>query len=245
MCSTNGIYLECYYSYRSIGSLGSLYTCAAAVHPSVENRSVSDVTSNHLDDHVHDNVTALIFNETIAFTPYDIDSFFPNLVSIDLSDKGTSELTRASLKGLHRLKRLNFTHNQLQTIERDLFAENPELESLHFDGNPLRHVALNVFDLQRLSTLSMTETLCINDSATTIEAIDILKFRVLVNCPPTFEMLEEKIVGGSLMGKLLYALIEDNVGPIRNTVREVEAQQILLTERVDALEGHGDNLLSR
>ncbi len=189
---------------------------------------------------------ALIFNENIEFTPFNIHTFFPNLEALDLLNKGTSELTRESLKGLNSLRLLNFGRNKLQTIETDLFIENPDMERLYFENNPLRHVAFNVFDdLQRLNFLDVTETLCIDQSATTIDQIDSLKFHILVQCPPTFEMLEEKVVNGSLLHKIVAALIDSNIDPIRDTLDKIEEEQRLLIERVDALEGDGKKLIKK
>ncbi|KAG4077687.1 hypothetical protein HA402_015730 [Bradysia odoriphaga] len=235
---SNGIFLECDYALRPVGTIGSVYSCLATVHPSPAGRSVSNVSHNHLDDFGDADVLSLIFNDNIAFTPFNIQDFFPNLVAIDINGKGTSELTRESLKGLQSLRHFSFSRNQLQVIETNLFIENPLIESIYFEGNPIRHVAFNVFDhLEGLRTLYMSETTCINENATSdLNAVDVLKFRILVHCPPTFEMLEEKVVKSSLLQIIVAAQIDREIDPIHEALEEIVDEQRLLIERVEALE---------
>ncbi|XP_037029924.1 leucine-rich repeat-containing G-protein coupled receptor 5-like [Bradysia coprophila] len=235
---SNGIFLECDYALRSVGTIGNVYSCLARIHPSPGEKNVSDVSHNHLDGRVDADVESLILNDNIAFTPFNIQNFFPNLVAIDINGKGTLELTRESLKGLQSLRYFSFSRNQLQIIEPNLFIENPRIEWIYFDGNPIRHVAFNVFDhLEELRVLYMIETTCINEGANTDKnAVDLLKFRILVNCPPTFEMLEEKIVRSSLLQIIIAAQIDREIDPINEALEEIVEEQRLLIERVEALE---------
>lgn len=234
---SNAIYLECDYKNQPVGSIGTFYTCLAKFHPSPGEKNVTDVSHDHEDGRGDADVEALIFNEPLSFTPFNIYQFFPNLVAIDINGKETSELVRDNLKGLQSLKYFSFSRNKIQIIESDLFAENPLMESIYFDGNPIRHVAFNVFDdLKELRTLYMSDTTCINESATIPNAVDLLRFRILVYCPPTFEMLEEKIVNGSLLQSVIAARIQNEMDPIKEALDEIAEGQRLLIERVDALE---------
>ncbi|KAJ6639147.1 hypothetical protein Bhyg_11887, partial [Pseudolycoriella hygida] len=245
--STNGVILDCDYRMLPHGAYGSLYTCTAGILPSFGNRSITDVSHNHLDDRDNDDVKALVIAQMIPFTPLNIHVFFPNLISFAMYNTNTSELTSESLKGLEDLKLFDFGledlklfdfgMNTITTIERDLFAANPSLESVSFERNPLMHVAPKVFDLPSLHTLNIRSTTCIDDLANNDRAaVDSLKFRVIVKCPPTFEMLEEAIINGDQLRNIVKAQVENEVDPIRDILKEIEIEQNLLAERVEALE---------
>lgn len=234
---SNAIFLECDYGNRSVGTIGSIYTCLARFHPSPGEKNVTDVSHNHLDGRGDADVQALIFNDDISFTPFNIHQFFPNLVAIDINGRNTSELEKESLKGLQSLRFLSFSRNKLAIIESDLFSENPLIEWIYFEGNPIRHVAFNVFDhLERLRTLYMSDTTCIDEVATNLNDVNLLKFRILVRCPPTFEMLEDKILKGSLLRSIIAAQIDKETDPIKEALEEIAEEQRLLIERVEALE---------
>lgn len=235
--SSNGVLLDCVYSDRIVGVIGNLYTCTAGILPSDGGRNVSDVTHRHLVGRDNDDVQALFIDESIAFTPRNIHSFFPNLVAFTIYNKNTAELTRESLKGLNDLRLFEFSYNSLRIVEPDLFIENPKIEWIHFGNNPIRHVGFNVFDnLQNLKSLYLDNTACIDELAINPVDLDILKFRILVNCPPTFEMLETKLVSGSILQNIITAHIEDEIDPIRDLLHEIEAEQISLLARVEILE---------
>lgn len=237
LCSSNGILLDCVYTDSDIGVIGNLYTCTAGILSSPGNRDVSDVTHNHNGGRNNSDVKALIINEDIDFTPRNIHSFFPNLAAFIINNRNTAELTRESLKGLTSLRHFDFGINLLRVIEEDLFVENPLLQWIYFGSNPIRHVGFNVFDdLPNVNTLDMANTTCINLVAISPPDLDNLKFRILVQCPPTFEMLEARLVSGSVLQNIITAHIEEEVDPIRDMLIEMEEEQRSLLARVEVLE---------
>lgn len=237
LCSSNAIYLDCDYSIRNVSGFTNAYTCIAGFRPSSGNRDVLDVSQNHIEGYNNSDVTALIINESIAFAPHNVYRFFPNLVLYTIFNKNTSELARESLAGLKSLIGFDFGLNNLRIIEEDLFIDNPVINWIYFDNNPIQHVAFNVFDRPQLNYLYLNDTICIDGfSRDDPVTLDILKFRITVNCPPTFEMLERRIINGNLLQNIIALRIESEVEPMRTKLHEIEEEQRLLIQRVEDLE---------
>lgn len=238
LCSVNCIYLDCNYRPRTFNDLGTLYSCdVVTIHPSGGNTTISDVSHNHVGDNGNGDVEALIFLVDIDFTPFRIEEFFPNLVYLSLRNRKTSTLKRESLLGLTHLRQLDFGGNGLRIVEPNLFEGNPDIQRVYFENNRIRHVAFNVFDnLESLETLYMDDNDCIKENANVAGDIDLLKFHILVNCPPTIDMLEDRIVNGSLLKSIVTALIDEKIEPIVERMDEIERTQHDLIERVEDLE---------
>lgn len=134
---------------------------------------------------------------------------------------------------------------QVQVIESDLFTESPTWIAISFNRNLVRHVGHGAFDnLPNLTHLHFTDTTCINQVTTTLTAAELIKFRFIVNCPPTFEMTETKIIQGNQLQGQTEHQIEDHLNPLNTTVlaHHAEIQSLLnevqlLRRRVDMLEG--------
>lgn len=82
----------------------------------------------------------------------------------------------------------------------------------------------------------MDNTTCISQYANNRSDVDILKFRIIVNCPPTFDMVEKKFVNGSLLQNLIASRIEQEVDPILDVLNEIEGELRVISERVNVLE---------
>lgn len=233
---SNGLILDCTYGSRDLGSIGDIYTCTARVI-FVRDDRVDDVSSNHEDGYTHDDVKGLIIEQSLAFTPRDIELFFPNLEAYVSKSTGSANLTRESLIGLSKLRLLDFGSNNLAEVENDLFSGNPSMEWIYFDSNPIKHIAHHVFDhLNELRTLYMSNTACINQTADNMDNVRILQFRLIVNCPPTFHMTETKIVNGTTLQNQIDERIEIAVDPVYEMLREIEEHQDELRERIEVLE---------
>lgn len=248
----NGIILDCEYSFKDNWNIANIYTCTARIISVGDYRNVSDVTFNHLDDLTNADVKGLIFeNQILDFAPFNIHSFFPNLESFDLSSGLVDELTSDHLTGLKELQQFRFENNTLRIIESNLFNENPLLTWISFDGNPVRHVGHNVFDeLELLHSLSLSgnDDACTNQTASNSRTdVDLLLFQLIVKCPPTFEMTENKIVNGlPLQEKIDQQIaLKVDLDPITATLLQIEENLRELELRVEELEGSESNEINK
>lgn len=94
-----------------------------------------------------------------------------------------------------------------------MFIDNPSMAYITFDNNLMKHVAPKVFDhLNYLVTLYIRGNPCLDDISDNNRANTIwIMFRIMVYCPPTFDMIEDKLVNGNkLQGKFNLARTETN-----------------------------------
>lgn len=241
LCS--GLMLACDYREKVHDDIGLLYTCEARVVRIGDVRYVFDISniSEHMNGFDNSNVEALEYNETIGFMPRNVSSFFPNLQLIKANGIQSDSLTHEDLTGFARLRSLRFSNNNLREIGNDLFIDNPLITLVFFDNNKIRHVAHNVFDnLTQLITLNMFDNLCTGQFVySDPDRIPDMLFRLLLECPPTFEMIEERIVNGSRFGLKVQSQIDSATATLQEKLDTVAEQLSLLEERVEFLETNG------
>lgn len=238
----NGLWLECNFVFTNQGELGRTYTCLANIVSIGDERSVSEMYGEHVDGQNDSSVHALLYNQIINFTPRNISSFFPNLRVLQANSINSSELRREDLEGFKSLTSLRFANNNLREIDNDLFIKNPLLTSIYFEHNPIRHVAHNVFDsLTELNTLYMFNTSCTSKFAANNRSdVELLKFRLLLECPPTFRMTEERIVNGDALSDKVKFQIDNELDIFYTKLEAMEEQQSDLEQRVKVLEQNGN-----
>lgn len=197
--------LNCNYSVTNSWKISSLYTCKAVVVYFGDTRAITEVSSNHMSGKWNNDVKAIVIdNQNIGFVPYNISRFFPNLESLRMHKTSISSVNRDSLRGLNRLRELYLYINNIISIPSDMFIDNPYMAYITFDNNLVKHVAPKVFDhLYYLVTLYIRSNPCLNDRSDNNRANTIwIMFRIMVYCPPTFDMIEDKLVNGNkLQGK--------------------------------------------
>ncbi|KAG4077682.1 hypothetical protein HA402_015725 [Bradysia odoriphaga] len=237
---SSGLMLECVYSTKIQDDIGLLYTCEARVVPVGDERYVFNISekSEHLEGFDNDDVEALEYNAPIGFTPRNVSSFFPNLQLIKANGIESDSLTREDLTGFARLRSLRFSGNNLKEIGNDLFIENPLLTLISFDNNQIRHVAHNVFDkLAGLRTLYMMNNSCIDQFVyNDPNMVPVVLFQILLECPPTFEMIEERIVNGNKLGLTVQSQIDTATATLHTKLEAIVEQLGLLEDRVELLE---------
>lgn len=178
-----------------------------------------------------------ITNQNIGFLPFNLQEFFPNLETIDATNAFT-EINRKALKGLSKLKQLHLNTNRIQIIEPNLFEGNPNMIAISFLNNPVLHVAHNVFkNLPFLHSLRFDLATCHSGLAEQNRAgVELLIFRLFVNCPPTFEMTEEKLFDGVKFEKSIDEQISERMNPLVWTIHEMSEKIRELEERLLKLE---------
>lgn len=63
-----------------------------------------------------------------------------------------------------------------------------------------------------------------------------MKFRLSVNCPPTFEMIQERILSGDEFQKRVDQRAADIVSPIISKLNEIEQQLLCSDQRLNDAE---------
>lgn len=209
--------------------MDNLYSCEASVIFFGHERNLTQVSNNHMIGRNNSDVHLLIIRDQLQLSviPRNINQFFPNLEAIMINNTRINEFSRIELEGLANLKQFHFGDALVTKLGNDLFIENPLMDSIRFENNPIQHIAQQIFDhLRSLVRLTFINTTCVDDLvATNRTGVLNTMFQVIVNCPPTIAMVEEKIINGPGLAKR----IEQQVDPL-------EQQLETLRNRVAVLE---------
>lgn len=208
---------------------GDVYGCHAAIIFIGDIRIVTNVTGDgHLHGLSNNDVKAFVGNGGILkHAPHNLHEFYPNLEVLEMLGVELEEISAEALSGLYKLRTLIVPYNKIKVIGNDLFKNNPLMIGVSIHNNLIRHVAHNVFDhLDRLERILFQLTSCMDAAAGTPDELNLLKFRLSVNCPPTFEMIQERILSGDEFQKKVDQRAAEIVSPLNSKLNEV-AQQLL------------------
>lgn len=127
----------------------------------------TSVSGDHIKGKSNDDVHKFAINGTkLPKFPKNLENIFKNLESIEIHAADFAILEVEDLKPfMGKLKSFNFTDNKLEVIEADLFAFNPNLEAINFNGNHIKYVGNGAFDgLKKLKSLKFKNP-CYSGSA--------------------------------------------------------------------------------
>lgn len=190
--------LDCTYARANRWKITNMYSCIAKVLFIGDDRIVTNVSSNHLAGYTNNDVQhfAIDNHASMVYPPRDIHLFFPNLISIGMTNNGFTEISKEDLKGLTQLKQITLNLNKIQEVPADLFIDNPSMIAISFHQNKIRHVAHNVFDhLRELKSVEFASNTCHSQNVNENRAaVELLIFNLKRNCPATIEMTEARIL---------------------------------------------------
>lgn len=232
---------DCKYELRATWKIGSIYTCSARIVYLGDTHEVIDVSYDHLPGYTNADVKGVyITGQPITIVPRNISNFFPNLESLDLRNVDVTEVTNRDLLGLNKLKEFILVKAKIQILESDLFVNNNLLQSISFNSNSLRHVAHHVFDnLPYLTSLDLLSSGCINSVSSSRAVTEALIFNLIINCPASFQMTENKILNGDGLQSQIDDRVSFKTDHLLNMLLESEKRVEELEVRVEALEQIG------
>lgn len=195
-----------------------IYTCTARVFRVGAIYNITEASQHHLQQKTDVHVTGLdASNQPLKKIPHNIEDFFPNIESLDFRTSQIETVEPEIFDGLKKLKQVHIAYNMIEAIPADIFINNPLLIGFAVHDNPLKHVAHNVFDsLLQLDGLYVSGlNSCLNDNVDGDRSKIInLIFRILVHCPPTYSMMESKLIKGAMLQKSVDKQIADRLNPL-------------------------------
>lgn len=90
--------------------------------------SSSTTIAGPRDDSLHGLLLAK--NKQITSLSNDVGKKFPELQYYNADDCAVTSLERNNFKGLHKVKGLFLNDNQINSVEKDSFADMPQMEKL-------------------------------------------------------------------------------------------------------------------
>lgn len=154
------------------------------------NREITEVTGDHSS---HENLSDVkgfnVENKTVSYVPKNLLKFFPNIRALEIINCHLKEIRSEDLEPFG--EKLNFLHlndNDIEYLEQDLFAKNPNLLSLKFNNNNIKFVHAALFEnLNQLRTLWMdTRNPCFEGIEDVLE-VEIAIKNVVDKCSSGYE----------------------------------------------------------
>lgn len=180
--------------------LQNVYSCQGEIIFVGDPRIVNQVLGSHSSGRSNNDVQSLeIVRQDVKILPRNIDSFFLNLESVYVHRSGLKEVSKEDFSGFLKLKQVDLHFNDVEEIDGNLLEGNPLVEAFSVFSNPIRHVGHNIFDhLPNLNSAHFVNGKCINERFDgNRTAVEEIMFKLTVNCPPTFEMIERRILSGN------------------------------------------------
>lgn len=222
------ISLDCNFGNVIWTNAGLAYTCTATIQ-GLGIPVLTNVTGDHSENRTNDDVGALaISNQDMEFgIPQNIVDFFPNLIVLSLSNLGIYRVSSLDIAQFPALQVLILYRNQLDSLDGNLFVNNPLLLYINLSSNQIKHLGPNIFNpLRNLRVLRMTLNICIDEYADDAAKIAAFRWRASFQCPPSFEQIESEILNGNDFREI--------VNPLTLQIEELE-------RRIEALEAETKN----
>lgn len=181
----------------AVWKMSNLYTCTGKIFLFGDPKSVIEVGGEHMTSKSNADVLQVSIREKkVKFVPQHLGAYFSNLESLDMLNSGVEDVSRADFMGLPNLKQLYLQGNEVKVLGNDLFAANPQLVFVSFHANPINHIGYGVFDnLTELTSIHLhgNGNTCLNSYSENRPTTLALITKIIINCPPTFEMTVEKL----------------------------------------------------
>lgn len=131
--------------------------------------NIQDNKLNRIDKELFDNLESLEdlnLQNNYRVKKVDEDVFWglKSLVKLNIDTLLLEILPVKIFINMTKLRILNASFNKIKYLHKDLFKNNPQLESINFKGNELNRIDLDFSKFARLSLLDLTTNKCIDEA---------------------------------------------------------------------------------
>ncbi|KAJ6603732.1 hypothetical protein Bhyg_17574 [Pseudolycoriella hygida] len=131
-------------------------------------------------------------NNRLTYMPVNIAEFFPNIIFLDFSLNEISFVNITHIRQFPHLLRINLNTNKITQLDSNLFAASHSIKFINFSGNKIKHVGHDLI-LPNSGQIFFNANACINEQAVDLDQIAILRFKLLLQCPPTISQIENTL----------------------------------------------------
>lgn len=148
------------------------YSCNGTVSANESNNDVIELLGMHKYGTNNSYVERVVLEEqNLTSFPASLENLFPHLRHIILSFNSITRITSGHLKPHKYLNILNMDHNQITSLESDLFDGLDSLFLINFDNNFIAHIG---FDIKLPSQVHLRKNTCIDVELSHTEVTDFL-----------------------------------------------------------------------
>lgn len=140
-------------------------------------RSITIVSGNN--PKTSNDVTGFLLQHiNLCEFPQNLSNIFPNLLALHIINAKLKEIRQSDIAPWTQLKYLNLDRNDIQSLEKDLFKLNRELEWIFISQNRIKYIEATVFDgFSKLSQLNLKLNDCIDNRKRNVTITRLLFFK--------------------------------------------------------------------
>lgn len=149
---------------------------------STEDVTITSINGEEASYYQDKKVTYLDINEqTVHYLPKGIENFFPLLERLSIVSAELESVKSDNLKPFGHLQTINLKNNKITTLDNNLFEFNPEITTLWFSHNQLKHIGADILTpLKKLSYADFSSNECV-DKLVDEEGSETTDFSALVS----------------------------------------------------------------
>lgn len=178
--------MDCRFEYINyFGPFGRHYSCRGLSFMSYCNdRNINSASGNHKPKLNADNIAQIfIDNQHSECMPQNLPTLFKNILVLCVRNSKMHTLHSNDLEGMSQLKVLDLGWNKIETIPAQFFDPTPNIEQISIRANKVKHVGINISQLNRLKTMWMDSNICVKMVAQNAVRLQKLNERMTNDCP--------------------------------------------------------------
>lgn len=163
--------------------------------PCTDSEVVTGIKSLPESDYNKEMVKFLRINDqSIYFMPSGFANFFPSVVALSVVNSNLKVIRKRDLGPFNMLVSLMLYGNRLESLDLDVFHENPKLSFIDLSNNDFKYLDWKTFEpLTKLLVLDLSSNHCINMKAKNATAMADLKTEIDLKCKTVGNFVHEEI----------------------------------------------------
>lgn len=138
--------LICSYKRLDWKVFGSLYTCDVTSKVFAADNVITEVTDTNIINMASDDVRAFrVANIIWNYVPKYISNFFPNVLTLQISNAKLLSISSDDLAGLKKLVHINLMQNKLQSLDESTFEDLQSLKAIYLSSNQISFIFPETF----------------------------------------------------------------------------------------------------
>lgn len=240
---SNGMIINCDYDDVAWAVIGTRYSCQSTIIDAGNRTTVHEIAGEHMGGRSYSDVEVFrIWNfQVVNQIPLGLGGFFPNIILVDWFRGNLTTISAFHLEQFPNLIMLNLEHNNLVSLDGDLFRHVGLLEWIAISDNMLQNAGVGLLDdLHDLNTAHFESNPCISFFAGTPERIVELRSQLLIRCPPlattsteTTTELEECSIGCQSQIDSLENNVSQETRELRSEIEQLRIDNASHEERID------------
>jgi hypothetical protein len=186
---------------------------------------LSNYNSLYKDKDLTSMVEICFINITIKYLPVQYYKFSNQIQKLVVDNTQLREIKQNNLNMFSNLEHLAIRRNLIETLEGNLFDENPHIKLLELNGNKIKFVEAKIAEnLKKLDMFNFSDNPCFSAIAANYKEVQALMKNLMKNCRKKSEneKIEETVAVNSNQEKSRNTMINSDGEQMNQISREIK-----------------------